>query len=481
MTTSGSGRVTISERPISEQDVLLSGSTLRRVSSARAGYIPVALSNVPAIALQSLRLYVRTNAAQKTQDGSFTLYRDSDIPFTSTDRERLLASGVKFVYISMADQARFREQVELHLERIVTDPESAISAKLALVYDTSVELINELLADPDLAALTPRLERVSRAVTTLTMDDPTAFSHLFATSHHDFYTATHMVNVATYSVPLAYTLGYHSPDELNHLCQAAFLHDIGKLYVPQGILNKTERLSQEDWQLIQRHAELGARHLGEYEGIQPLILRVVREHHERLDGSGYPAGLTSDQIHPFSKICAVVDSFDAMTALRPFKKRTLSVADALEVLKGEAPLKYDAEVVAAWVRLMSSAAAVNSVPGAAPPCGEAVSNGSDRRRHPRYPFQCPTRLHVLERGTEGWVERPAIQVVAHSLSRSGLGVLCPVDLLVDTPVHIYLHARAWNREFLEALIVRCRACSDGWYEIGMEFATLDAAFGAVGQ
>jgi hypothetical protein len=82
----------------------------------------------------------------------------------------------------------------------------AISVKSEIVYETAVELVNELLSEPDLAGKSPRLEKVSRAVTTLVLNDPTAFSHLFAASHHDFYTATHMVNVATWMVPLCHGL-----------------------------------------------------------------------------------------------------------------------------------------------------------------------------------------------------------------------------------------------------------------------------------
>src|SRR5205814_1575311 len=71
----------------------------------------------------------------------------------------------------------------------------------------------------------------------------TSFSHLFSASHHDFYTATHMVNVATWMVPLAYALGTHDAEQLNRICQAGMLHDIGKIFIPGEVLNKAGKLS----------------------------------------------------------------------------------------------------------------------------------------------------------------------------------------------------------------------------------------------
>lgn len=465
-----------SEPSLSEPDVTASGgSGSSSISASRAGYLPVALGSLPLPALAGLGLHIRSQSgkAPVAEEAAFALYRSGDIAFTQQDRERLLQSGVKFIYIAMSDQSRFREQIEGQLQNTVADPKIAISVKSTLVYETSVELINELLTDPDISRLSPRLETISRAVTTLVVNDPTAFSHLFATSHHDFYTATHMVNVATYMVPLAHELGYHDTHVLNQVCQAGLLHDIGKLYVPEDVLNKTGALSPEDWQALKRHPEMACRHLEEYEGTHEVVLTVAREHHERLDGSGYPAGLVGDQIHPFSRICAVADSFDAMTALRPFRKQALSVGEALRILQSEAPPKYDPGVVAAWTRLLGSIADTDSaadagLEGTAAPSVNEVSNS-----YPSYRFNCPARLHILERRPNCWKERPGLQVVAHSISRSGLGVLSRVPVPVGTQVRVYLRTRAWGREFLESLIVRCRTYADGWYEIGMQFTSAD--------
>jgi HD-GYP domain-containing protein (c-di-GMP phosphodiesterase class II) len=154
-----------------------------------------------------------------------------------------------------------------------------------------------------------------------------------------------MVNVGTWMVPLAYSLGITNMDELNHVCVAGMLHDIGKIYVSEDILNKKGKLTVDDWSALKSHPTLGFNHLKKFDNMSELVLRVTAEHHERMDGSGYPSRLTGDKMLLASRICAVVDSFDAMTAFRPFKTKTESFGSALRILQNEAPSKYDQDDV----------------------------------------------------------------------------------------------------------------------------------------
>ncbi|MBN2563156.1 MAG: HD domain-containing protein [Phycisphaerae bacterium] len=393
----------------------------------------------------------------------------------------MIENNVGFLYIRMSDQSRFRQQIEDQLDEIAADPAMAIAEKSQIVYGTSVELVNELLSEWNLAKQSPRLEKVSRAVTTLVINDPTAFSHLFAASHHDFYTATHMVNVATWMVPLAYRMGHRDSHMLNCICQAGMLHDIGKMYLPAEVLNKKGRLSEKEWDLIKHHPIAGHEHLKGYERIDPLVKQVGLEHHERMDGSGYPSGLTGDQIHPVSKICAVVDSFDAMTAFRPFKERTFSVPEAMAILKEETPQKYDPQTVEAWTGLIESTdnpPLLEEPPtpmlGAIP---QAEQPACSKRRHKRFAFHSPARVHILEESSDGWTLRPAIQVTAHSISRGGLGFLSQSSVRIDEYVRVFLAAGGWTKRPLEGQVVRCRAYSDGWFEVGVAFVDLTGQCG----
>lgn len=462
---------------VSQKDLTLSGGFGRSTNSARAGFLPIGLEHAPIGALNGIPVYVRVRPGDTPHEGpeaeqaGFRLYCTESVRFSEVHRRRLLDHGVKFVYIRMVDQARFRMQTESRLIELAADPATALAEKSAIIYDTSIELVNELLNEPELIANSPRLGQVSRAITTLVMNNPNAFSHLFAASHHDFYTATHMVNVGTWMVPLAYELGYRDPEELNRICQAGMLHDMGKVDIPEEILNKKGKLTDEEWAVIRTHPDAGVEYLSQFDNVHPLILTVTREHHERLDGTGYPRGLKGDEIHAISRICAVVDSFDAMTAFRPFKDRTLSVRKTLEILQKETPAKYDPLVMRAWLKLINSAPEAMAEPSPPSPGPKnAASVHDNRRKHPRRAFHCPARAHLLERSGSGFVEKPAMPIVAHSISRGGVGLLSQTPIQPGEFLRLYLQAPGWAGRALEGQTVRCRAYRDTWHEIGLQFA-----------
>lgn len=160
----------------------------------------------------------------------------------------------------------------------------------------------------------------------------------------DTYTAGHTRRVAHYCGLIATQLG-HSPDDILKLKSAATLHDIGKIAIPDAVLLKPGILSPLEFELIKEHAEEGYRTLVSIDMYKELA-EVMRAHHERENGSGYPRGLIGSEIPRLSKIMAVADSFDAMTTNRIYKPRK-DVPVALDELRQMAGEFYDANVVAA--------------------------------------------------------------------------------------------------------------------------------------
>ncbi|MEK6644286.1 MAG: HD domain-containing phosphohydrolase [Planctomycetota bacterium] len=462
-----------------QRAAVLSGTAGAHVTSSQAGFIPVPLARIPLAAMKSIPIYLRSNGRDNfSEDGTrFVLYRSIHTRFSDTDRMRLSEAGVKFVYVPMAEHDKFRRQTEDHLASVAADPKIAQAEAAALVYETSLELVNEVLSEPHLARQLPRLEKVARAVTTLTMKRPDAFEGLFATAHHDFYTATHAVNVATWMVSLAYALGYEDEEKLNLICQAGMLHDIGKIYLPADLLNKTGRLTERDWELVKQHPTLGRKHMQQHGGVDPIIMRVAEEHHERLDGSGYPHGLAGDQIHPLSRICAIVDSFDAMTAFRPYKAKTLTVPQAMQILETETPERYDPTAMAAWLKMMESVQdtpiVVKKEGVASRPGKKKSSKESCQRRFERFQFHCQAKVYVVVVGESGWTVGEPVKVTAHNISRSGLAFLSQVPIHVGSCVRVELMAQGSSKKTLDGRIMRCHAYSDGCFDIGMAITKLE--------
>ncbi len=139
---------------------------------------------------------------------------------------------------------------------------------------------------------------------------------------HDTYTFAHSVNVAILSAMLGMLCRY-SKSDLKLLTLGAMLHDLGKIRVPSDILNKSTRLEEDEFAVIKSHPSEGARRIHEMERILPspsVLAAVAAQHHEHVDGCGYPNGLTGDKIHRFAKIVAIADVYDALTSERPYKK-----------------------------------------------------------------------------------------------------------------------------------------------------------------
>ncbi|HDR1719069.1 TPA: HD-GYP domain-containing protein, partial [Pasteurella multocida] len=133
----------------------------------------------------------------------------------------------------------------------------------------------------------------------------------------DEYTCGHSHRVAEYAALIAAELGW-SPEQIQQLKHAAYLHDIGKIGIPEQILNKPSRLTDEEFNLIKQHTIIGAEILKDITFI-PYIIEVSRSHHERYDGCGYPDGLKGTDIPVHARIVAVADSYDAMNSRRIYR------------------------------------------------------------------------------------------------------------------------------------------------------------------
>ena len=163
----------------------------------------------------------------------------------------------------------------------------------------------------------------------------------------DPYTQGHEVRVASLGKRIAAEMGLPA-DALNEIGMAALLHDIGKLRVPAEILTKPGKLSVAEFALIREHPEQGFEILSHIDFPWP-IAEIVRDHHERLDGSGYPRGLTADGISLPARILAVADVVEAMASHRPYRP-AVGLTEAIEEISTH-PELYDARVVAACVSL----------------------------------------------------------------------------------------------------------------------------------
>ena len=146
----------------------------------------------------------------------------------------------------------------------------------------------------------------------------------------DEYTFKHSVDVATIAMIVAKRMGF-STHEIHEIGMAGLLHDVGKMKVPTEILNKPARLSDEEFEVMKQHSVLGYRIVQNHTEISENIKYGVLQHHEKINGKGYPIGLSGEKINPYAKVIAVADIYDALVTERPYKK-SMTQRDAVEMI-----------------------------------------------------------------------------------------------------------------------------------------------------
>ena len=169
----------------------------------------------------------------------------------------------------------------------------------------------------------------------------------------DTYTRGHVERVQTYAVALAQALKW-GLDALIILEFGALLHDVGKVGVPEHVLNKAGPLTQEEWDIMKQHPTIGAKMLEGVDHLQP-ALPYVLYHHERWDGSGYPHRLKGLRIPPEGRLLAIVDAYDAMTSPRPYRS-VLSPAAALAEVRLGMGVQFDPEMGTVFLKLHAALA-----------------------------------------------------------------------------------------------------------------------------
>lgn len=158
----------------------------------------------------------------------------------------------------------------------------------------------------------------------------------------DPYTGGHVWRVSQFAKLLATKIGLLE-DEIIKISIAAYLHDLGKVGIPDDILKKAEALTNEEYAIIKTHPSIGGKLLGSHP-LAEMVTSAANDHHERMDGKGYPRRLSDQQISLTVRIISIADAFDAMTSVRPYRKG-MSVEQALCSLEEGAGTQFDSELV----------------------------------------------------------------------------------------------------------------------------------------
>ena len=172
-----------------------------------------------------------------------------------------------------------------------------------------------------------------------------------AAEYKDNETGRHVIRMSHFARLIAQELGY-SEERADDIMHAAAMHDIGKIGIPDAILQKPGKLTDEEWLVMKTHPEIGARIIGEHShGLLQLAAMVALNHHEKWNGQGYPAAKAGTDIPEVARIVALADVFDALTSVRPYKQ-AWPLSDALGYIEQQSGEHFDPNVVAAFMRCL---------------------------------------------------------------------------------------------------------------------------------
>ncbi|MBU0631692.1 HD domain-containing protein [bacterium] len=203
--------------------------------------------------------------------------------------------------------------------------------KSETLYKNASEVLNNLFTNPETLANYDACKEVVHEIVGAILDDSFTIKSLLSIAAHDYYTHTHSINVAIYALSLGAFIDLQQ-ETLLELGEAALLHDLGKSKISKAIINKNGKLTNLEFQEIQRHPTLGYS-IGIKLGIKNKnVLLGIKHHHEKMDGSGYPSGMKGESIPLFARIISLSDIFDALTSKRSYKD-PMTTFDALKLMK----------------------------------------------------------------------------------------------------------------------------------------------------
>jgi putative two-component system response regulator len=224
---------------------------------------------------------------------------------------------------------RIKDDPATRLTPVVMLTASEASARLAAIVAGADDFLSKPFDSQELSARVASLVRLKHYTDELDSAESVILSLAMTVEARDPYTAGHCERLAAYSVALGNRLGLEA-DDLSALRRGGFLHDVGKIGVPDAILLKQGPLSPSEYEVVKSHTTIGDRLCGTLRSLSA-VRPIIRHHHERLDGSGYPDGLVGDRIPITAQIVAVADTYDAVTTTRPYRQ-ALSIGHAFDEL-----------------------------------------------------------------------------------------------------------------------------------------------------
>ncbi len=247
------------------------------------------------------------------------------------------------------------KQLQKVLESSVTDviqcENTSVEEKSKLIYECASNVMEDVFADPRSGENINRTRKVCCNIIDFALQSDASIPSLLSLGSHDYYTFTHCINVTVFGIGLWNLIVDGTVEELIEFAMGCMFHDIGKTKISNDILNKPGKLTDEEFEEIKNHPRYGYHLMKDY--LSRASLDVILHHHERIDGSGYPEGLTGPMISDNAKIALIADIYDALTTRRSYSDAKKPF-NAVLMMKQEMGGFYETDKFVQFIKMLGS-------------------------------------------------------------------------------------------------------------------------------
>jgi len=316
------------------------------VINTRIKYIPIIIDSLNKNYKLGFNLYYRNNETKK-----YVLYKNNLSQLTEKQIQTI-KNNFKVLFIELKEKKSYAEYVEKNLDLFMDKKNVKESVKAFVLYEVSEEILKDTFTKPDNPENIKRSEKILKITSNKIFKEKSFFKNLVSimTFGKDVY--KHSVNVSNLTINFLKKLNIDDMNLINDIILGAFLHDIGKIKIPDEILYKKDKLTDEEFEIMKQHVTLGYKMLENKFNDRSIIYEIVLHHHEKLNGTGYPKKISNEEIPWYVQVVSISDVFEALTAKRSYKK-SKTIYETLEIMRTEADTgHFDRKLLNTFIKMM---------------------------------------------------------------------------------------------------------------------------------
>lgn len=285
-------------------------------------------------------------------EDEFSLFHKAGKAYSEKSQAQIFEDEITSLFIKDSDKSRYYSYLESNFAKIINDPLLISGNKAKIIHELITIMTLTIYSSPT-GSIINRYKEVINHISDYVLKEDDSVKLLIQLTTSSYQLHNHAVNVGIFGLGLTKEMLSDDPSHnIPEIALGLFLHDIGRFTVPKYFNQRNGPLSAEEWKIMKKHPDEGFKILTKFNVMSDEIKVIVLQHHERHNGSGYPSGLRGDEIHTYSKICAISDSFDALTSQRSYRSAQSSF-NALAIMQNEMKGDFDPDFFTRFVKLFS--------------------------------------------------------------------------------------------------------------------------------